>query len=111
MLGVPGIMRAWRKGNVAIANAPGAGVADDKVVYAYVPDMIRYYLDQDPILENVPTHLCIDEKQREYVLANLDSMVVKPANESGGYGMMFGPAASRKTLAEFAELIRKNPRN
>ena len=111
MLGVPGVMRAWRKGNVAIANAPGAGVADDKVVYAYVPDMIRYYLDQEPILQNVPTYLCMDKKQREYVIANLENMVVKPANESGGYGMMVGPAASKKTHKEFAALIKKNPRN
>jgi len=111
VLGVPGIMRAWRKGNVAIANAPGAGVADDKVVYAYVPQMIRYYLDQDPILQNVPTYLCVDEAQRAYVLANLDSLVVKPANESGGYGMMVGPAATKKTRSEFARLIKKDPRN
>jgi uncharacterized circularly permuted ATP-grasp superfamily protein len=110
-LGVPGIMRAWSKGNVAIANAPGAGVADDKVVYAYVPEMIRYYLDQEPILPNVPTYLCMDDKQREYVLSNIDKMVVKPANESGGYGMMVGPAASKKTHKEFAELIKKDPRN
>jgi uncharacterized circularly permuted ATP-grasp superfamily protein len=111
MLGVPGIMNAWRKGNVAIANAPGAGVADDKVVYAYVPDMIRYYLDQDAILPNVPTYLCMDDKQREHVLANLENMVVKPANESGGYGMMVGPAASKRMHREFAALIKKNPRN
>lgn len=110
-LGVPGIMRAWSKGNVAIANAPGAGVADDKVVYAYVPEMIRYYLDQDAILPNVPTYLCMDKKQREYVLSNLENMVVKPANESGGYGMMVGPAASKKTHKEFATLIKKDPRN
>ncbi|MGD8933605.1 MAG: circularly permuted type 2 ATP-grasp protein [Gammaproteobacteria bacterium] len=111
MLGVPGIMRAWRNGNVGIANAPGAGVADDKVVYAYVPEMIRYYLDQEPILQNVPTYLCMDKKHREHVLANLEKMVVKPANESGGYGMMVGPAASKKTQKEFANLIKKNPRN
>jgi uncharacterized circularly permuted ATP-grasp superfamily protein len=111
MLGVSGLMRAWRKGNVAIANAPGAGVADDKVVYAFVPQMIRYYLDQEAILPNVPTYLCMDEKQREHVLANLDSMVVKPANESGGYGMMVGPAVSKRVHKEFAELIKKNPRN
>jgi len=111
MLGVPGLMRAWRKGNVGIANAPGAGVADDKVVYAYVPEMIRYYLDQQPILPNVPTYLCMNKKHREHVLANLDNMVVKPANESGGYGMMVGPAASKKMQMEFADLIRKNPRN
>ncbi|NIO40977.1 MAG: circularly permuted type 2 ATP-grasp protein, partial [Burkholderiales bacterium] len=80
------ILRAWRKGNVALANAPGAGVADDKVVYAFVPKMIRYYLDAEPILPNVPTYLCMDKKEREHVLANIDKMVVKPANESGGYG-------------------------
>jgi uncharacterized circularly permuted ATP-grasp superfamily protein len=111
VLGVPGIMRAWREGKVAIANAPGAGVADDKVVYAYVPQMIRYYLDQEPILQNVPTYLCMDDKQRDYVLANLDKLVVKPANESGGYGMMVGPAASMKTRKQFAVMIGENPRN
>lgn len=111
LIGVPGLFRAWAKGNVAIANAPGAGVADDKVVYAYVPAMIRYYLDQEPILDNVPTYLCIDPGQREHVLKNLDKMVVKPANESGGYGMMVGPAASKRVRREFAGLIRQNPRN
>jgi len=111
VLGVPGIMRAWRKGNVAIANAPGAGVADDKVVYAYVPDMIRYYLDQEPVLQNVPTYLCMKREHREYVLANLDQLVVKPANESGGYGMMVGPASSKKTHKEFKKLIKRHPRN
>jgi len=111
LLGVPGLMRAWSKGNVAISNAPGAGVADDKVVYAYVPDMIRYYLDEDQILPNVPTYLCIDDKQREHVLANLDQLVVKPANESGGYGMMIGPAASKAERRKFAQLIKKDPRN
>ena len=111
VLGVPGIMRAWRKGNVAIANAPGAGVADDKVVYAYVPDMIRYYLDQEPVLQNVPTYLCMNREHREYVLANLDQLVVKPANESGGYGMMVGPASSKKTHKEFKKLIKRHPRN
>jgi uncharacterized circularly permuted ATP-grasp superfamily protein len=111
LLGVPGLMRAWSKGNVAISNAPGAGVADDKVVYAYVPDMIRYYLDEDAILPNVPTYLCVDDKQREHVLANLDQLVVKPANESGGYGMMIGPAASKAERRKFAQLIKKDPRN
>jgi len=110
-LGVPGIMRAWSKGNVAIANAPGAGVADDKVVYAYVPDMIKYYLDEDAILPNVPTYLCMDKQQRDYVLANIENMVVKPANESGGYGMMVGPAATKKMHKQFAALIKKDPRN
>ena len=111
MLGVPGLMRAWKKGNVALANAPGAGVADDKVVYAFVPEMIRYYLDQDAILPNVETYLCADKKQREHVLAHLDKMVVKPANESGGYGMLIGPQAGRAEREKFAKLIRKDPRN
>jgi len=111
ILGVPGLMRAWKKGNVALANAPGAGVADDKVVYAFVPAMIRYYLDQDPILPNVETYLCADKKQRDHVLANLDKLVVKPANESGGYGMLIGPQASRDEREKFAKLIRKDPRN
>ncbi len=111
VIGVPGLMRAWSKGNVAIANAPGAGVADDKVIYAFVPAMIRYYLSEDPVLANVPTYLCMHPSQREHVLANLDTLVVKPANESGGYGMMVGPAASKKERARFADLIRKDPRN
>jgi uncharacterized circularly permuted ATP-grasp superfamily protein len=111
VLGVPGLMRAWKAGNVALANAPGAGVADDKVVYAYVPEIIRYYLDQNPILPNVPTYLCSDQKSREHVIAHLDELVVKPANESGGYGMLVGPQATRKARREFAGLIEKNPRN
>ena len=111
LLGVPGIMRAWRKGNVALANAPGAGVADDKVVYAFVPQIIKYYLDQEPIIPNVPTYLCMDESQRDYVLAHLEELVVKPANESGGYGMMIGPQASKRQRHEFAELIKHDPRN
>lgn len=111
VLGVAGLMRAWRAGNVALANAPGAGVADDKVVYAYVPDIIRYYLDEEPIVPNVETFLCVDEKQRQHVLANLDKLVVKPANESGGYGMLIGPHSTKKERAEFAELIKANPRN
>ncbi len=110
-LGVPGLMRAWRKGNIGIANAPGAGVADDKVVYAFVPQMIRYYLDEDPILPNVPSYLCMYEKDRDYVLANLSKLVVKPANESGGYGMLVGPKSTAEECAKFAELIRANPRN
>ncbi|MGB5539627.1 MAG: circularly permuted type 2 ATP-grasp protein [Gammaproteobacteria bacterium] len=111
MLGVPGLMRAWRAGNVGIANAPGAGVADDKVVYAFVPDMIRYYLDEEPILPNVETYLCMDDRQRDYVLANLDKLVVKPANESGGYGMLVGPFSSKAERQKFAELIKAKPRN
>ncbi len=111
VLGVAGLMRAWRAGQVAIANAPGAGVADDKVVYAYVPQMIEYYLDEKPLLANVPTWLCADSEQREYVLAHLDELVVKPANESGGYGMLVGPHASKRERAEFAERIQADPRN
>ncbi|WP_019569137.1 circularly permuted type 2 ATP-grasp protein [Thioalkalivibrio sp. ALE11] len=111
MLGVPGLMRAWRKGNVGLANAPGAGVADDKVMYAFIPEVIRYYLDQDPIIPNVPTWLCSDDEHRQYVLDHLDELVVKPANESGGYGMLVGPHASKKQRSEFAKLIRRDPRN
>ena len=110
-LGVPGIMRAWKKGNVAIANAPGSGVADDKVVYAFVPEMIRYYLNEKPSLASVKTYLCMNQPDRDYVLANLDKLVVKPANESGGYGLMVGPHATRAKRAEFARLIEANPRN
>jgi len=110
-LGVPGLMRAWRKGNVALANAPGCGVADDKVVYSYVPDIIRYYLDEDALLPNVPTYRCNDTKECEHVLANLASMVVKPANESGGYGMLVGPQSTAREREEFRRLISSNPRN
>jgi uncharacterized circularly permuted ATP-grasp superfamily protein len=110
-LGVPGIMRAWIAGNVAIANAPGAGVADDKVVYAFVPDMIRYYLNEEPSLASVKTYLCMREDDREFVLANLDKLVVKPANESGGYGIMVGPHSTKARRAEFAKLIERDPRN
>ncbi|MGB5337933.1 MAG: circularly permuted type 2 ATP-grasp protein, partial [Gammaproteobacteria bacterium] len=111
VLGVTGLMRAWRSGNVAIANAPGAGVADDKVVYAFVPDMIRYYLEEEPLLPNVKTYLCMDKKQRDYVLANLGKLVVKPANESGGYGMLVGPFSSKAEQRKFADLIKADPRN
>ena len=111
VLGVPGLMRSWKAGKVAIANAPGSGVADDKVVYAFVPDMIRYYLNQEPKLNSVKTYLCMLEKDREYVLKHIDQMVVKPANESGGCGMMVGPHASAAKHREFARLIEENPRN
>jgi uncharacterized circularly permuted ATP-grasp superfamily protein len=110
-LGVRGLMRAWRAGNVALANAPGAGVADDKLVYTYVPAMIRYYLDQDAILPNVPSFLCCDELQRRHVLANLATLVVKPANESGGYGMLMGPKSTAAERERFADLIEHDPRN
>jgi uncharacterized circularly permuted ATP-grasp superfamily protein len=110
-LGVKGLMRAWRAGNVGIANAPGAGVADDKVVYAFIPKVIKYYLDQDPIIPNVPSYLCMYEDEKAYVLANLDKLVVKPANESGGYGMLIGPRATQEERDVFAKLIQENPRN
>ncbi len=111
VLGVPGLMRAWRAGKVALANAPGCGVADDKVIYTYVPDIIRYYLSEEPLLPNVPSYRCVEKEHRDYVLDNLDQLVVKPANESGGYGMMIGPKASKKERNQFARQIRANPRN
>ena len=111
VLGVPGLMRAWRSGKVAIANAPGSGVADDKVIYAFVPEMIRYYLKEKPLLENVPTYLCMRDRDRDYVLKNIAKLVVKPANESGGYGIMVGPHSSAAQHRKFAQLIEKDPRN
>ncbi|HMO49973.1 MAG TPA: circularly permuted type 2 ATP-grasp protein [Kiritimatiellia bacterium] len=110
-LGVPGLMEVYRAGRVALANAPGTGVADDKVVYAYVPKMIRYYLGEDAILPNVPTYLCWQENDRRHVLDNLDKLVVKAANESGGYGMLVGPHASEAEREKFAALIKASPRN
>jgi uncharacterized circularly permuted ATP-grasp superfamily protein len=111
VLGVPGLLNAWKAGNVALANAPGAGVADDKVVYSYVPDIIKYYLGEDPIIPNVPTYRCINKQERDHVIANIDKLVVKPANESGGYGMLIGPQASKKEREHFVNLIRRDPRN
>jgi len=111
LLGVPGLMAAYRAGRVALANAPGNGVADDKVIYAYVPDMIRYYEGEDPILPNVPTYLCWRDADRQHVLGNLEHLVVKAANESGGYGMLVGPHATARQREEFAGLIQANPRN
>ena len=111
MLGVPGLMDVYRGGRVTLANAPGTGVADDKVIYAYVDKMVRYYLDQDIIIPNVPTYVCCDEQQRKHVLANLDRLVVKAANESGGYGMLIGPHATKLEREKFAGLIQQNPRN
>jgi len=110
LLGVPGIFKAYRKGNIAIANAPGTGVADDKVVYAYVPEMIRYYLNEEPIINNVPTYLCFRDSDRQYVLENLDKMVVKAANGAGGYGMLIGPHATEAEREEFKEKILTDPR-
>jgi uncharacterized circularly permuted ATP-grasp superfamily protein len=111
VLGVPGLMNVYRAGRVALANAPGTGIADDKAIYAYVPQIVKYYLDEDILLPNVPTFLCADEKQCRHVLANLGKLVVKEANGSGGYGMLMGPRASPAERDAFAELIRKQPRN
>ena len=111
LMGVPGVVGAWRAGNVGLVNAPGNGVADDKVVYAYVPDMIRYYEGEDPILPNVPTFLCWRAQDRKYVLENLDKLVVKSANEAGGYGMLVGPHSTVAQREEFAAKIEKEPRN
>jgi uncharacterized circularly permuted ATP-grasp superfamily protein len=110
-LGVPGLMRAWRAGKVAIANAPGAGVADDKAVYAHVPAIIRFYLDEEPLLANVPTFSCLDPEHRSYVLSHLDELVVKPANESGGNGVFVGPAASAAEREEVRARVKADPRN
>jgi uncharacterized circularly permuted ATP-grasp superfamily protein len=110
-LGVPGLMRAWRAGKVAIANAPGAGVADDKVIYSYVPKLIEYYLGESAILPNVPTYLCADPEECSHVLAHLEELVVKPANESGGYGMLIGPFSTAEQRQDFAQRITQDPRN
>ncbi|ANE46938.1 hypothetical protein SY83_12365 [Paenibacillus swuensis] len=109
MLGLAGIMNAYRAGNLAIANAPGTGVADDKAIYIYVPDMIRFYLQEEPILNNVPTYLMSDDADRAFVLENLQEMVVKETSLSGGYGMLIGPAASAQELKDFAMNIRNYP--
>ena len=111
VLGVPGLLRAWQAGTVGLANAPGCGVADDKVIYTYVPDMIRYFLHEEPILRNVPSYRCAEKDARDYVLDNLQDLVVKPANESGGYGMLIGPQSTRRAREEFARAIRAAPRN
>jgi uncharacterized circularly permuted ATP-grasp superfamily protein len=111
LLGVPGLMAAYRAGRVALVNAPGNGIADDKVIYAYVPEMIRYYEGEDPILPNVPTFLCWRDADRRHVLANLEKLVVKAANESGGYGMLVGPHSTAAEREDFAGRILANPRN
>src|SRR6202161_539984 len=111
MLGVPGIARAYRSGNVSLANSLGTGIADDKVMYYFVPRMIEYYLDQDPILPNVPTYLAYEETEKNYILENLDKLVVKAANESGGYGMLMGPQAAKAEIAEFRKKVEADPRN
>src|SRR5271155_5887374 len=109
-LGVPGLMTAYRSGNVALANAVGNGVADDKAIYAYVPEFIRYYLGADPILRSVETYICSKPDHLKFVLEHIEELVVKNVGESGGYGMLIGPAAERKRCDEYRELIRRNPR-
>jgi uncharacterized circularly permuted ATP-grasp superfamily protein len=111
VLGVPGLMEVYKSGNVALANAPGSGVADDKVVYAYVPRIIKYYLDEEIILPNVPTYICAEPEDLKYVLEHLPELVVKAANESGGYGMLIGPHATSEECGAFAGKIKANPRN
>jgi uncharacterized circularly permuted ATP-grasp superfamily protein len=111
MLGVPGLVNAYRAGNVSLANSIGTGIADDKVMYYFVPKMIKYYLDQSPIIPNVPTYLASEPEDLKFILANLEKLVVKAANESGGYGMLMGPKASKAELAEFRARVEADPRN
>ncbi len=111
MLGVPGLVHAYRSGNVSLANSIGTGVADDKVIYYFVPRMIKYYLGEDPILPNVETYLASEPQDRTYILENLAKLVVKSANEAGGYGMLMGPWAAKEEIEEFRKLIIANPRN
>jgi uncharacterized circularly permuted ATP-grasp superfamily protein len=111
MLGVPGLIRAYRAGHVSLANSIGTGIADDKVIYYFVPRMIKFYLGQEPIIPNVPTYLASEEKDLKFILANLDKLVVKAANESGGYGMLMGPKASESEIAEFRKRVEAAPRN
>ena len=111
MLGVPGLLRAWKAGNVGLANAPGAGVADDKVVYAWVPDLIRYYLGEEPLIPNVPTYRTMYDDERRFVIDHIGDLVVKPANESGGYGIVIGNRATRDELDDAIAAIEADPRN
>lgn len=110
LIGVPGLMRAYAKGNVALANAPGNGVADDKAVYAYVPEMIRFYLSEEPLLQQVPTWLCFRDEDRAFVLEHLHELVVKAVDEAGGYGMLMGPQSTAAQREEFKAKIRAEPR-
>lgn len=111
MLGVPGLVSAYRAGNVSLANSIGTGVADDKVIYAYVPKIIKYYLGEDPILPNVETYLASETADRKYILENIAKLVVKSANEAGGYGMLIGPASTKAEIDEFRSKVAQNPRN
>ncbi len=110
VLGVPGLFDVYRKGRVALVNAPGTGVADDKVVYAFVPKLIKYYLGEDPLIPNIETYICADDSQRAYVLDNLDKLVVKTANDAGGYGMLIGPHSTKEEQDVFKQRILDNPR-
>ena len=111
LVGVPGLFEAYKAGNVALANAPGTGVADDKAVYVYVPEMIRYYLGQEPIIQNVPTYLCSKKEDLAYVVENISKLVVKETNSAGGYGMLIGPKATKAQHDKFKKLVKDNPRN
>jgi uncharacterized circularly permuted ATP-grasp superfamily protein len=111
LLGVPGIVRAYRAGNVSLANSIGTGIADDKVLYYFVPRIIKYYLNQEPIIPNVPTYLASEEADRKYIIEHLSELVVKAANESGGYGMLMGPKASKEEIERFRDRIEADPRN
>jgi uncharacterized circularly permuted ATP-grasp superfamily protein len=111
LLGVPGLVNAYRAGHVALANSIGTGIADDKVIYAFVPKLIKYYLDEDPILPNVNTYLASEPLERKFILENIEKLVVKSANEAGGYGMLIGPAATREECESFRRLVGANPRN
>ena len=111
MLGARGLFHAYKKGNLALANAPGTGVADDKAIYAYVPRIIKYYLGEEPIISNVKTYICAEEHDRKYVLENIEELVVKETNAAGGYGMMIGPKSTKEEHAKFRELVKANPRN
>lgn len=111
LLGVPGLMKAYLSGGVALANAPGTGIADDKAVYAYTPQIIKYYLNEEPLLPIVPTYICAEKKQLDYVLQNLDKLVVKAVNLSGGYGMLIGSQSTKEEQDKFALLLKESPRN
>jgi len=111
LLGTPGLFNAYKKGNVALVNAPGTGVADDKAVYAYIPRIIKYYLGEEAILENVKTYICAEEKDLKYVVENIHNLVVKQTDASGGYGMLIGPKSTKKEQVEFVAKIKANPRN
>ncbi|HTT70544.1 MAG TPA: circularly permuted type 2 ATP-grasp protein, partial [Anaeromyxobacteraceae bacterium] len=110
LIGVPGIMRAWASGRVTLANAPGNGVADDKAVYPFVPDIVRFYLGEEPRLEQLPTYVCAREEDRKFVLGHLGELVVKAVDEAGGYGMLMGPQASSAQIEEFRGRVAAEPR-